>query len=309
MSTNVSVVMLTLNEAENIEDTLDSAEPCFDELVLVDGGSTDWTVQKAEAWCQEHDKDFQVVSSTEREYLLEGPATQRRRGADAATNDYIMALGADVEVVVHDEEWFQRDFDHYAYSHTRVKASGHVESDWRLYHKDPPFDPQADWRGMVHEELRLPNGTHVSEAYKTAEAPMEHHQQRHGAMDTKLAQGRYQHRWEGTHGGRSRSLKKQHFLLAQAMGSRRQKRHLYHTWRRYFNEQQSLVMQDAKEIAEEFDIPLHTEASLRRARDANPVPWWDLEEGDPIMSYSGDTALTYGLKKAAEKLGLTETVY
>lgn len=292
MSTNVTAVMLTLNEAENIITALDSAEATFDELVLVDGESTDGTVYSAAEWCEDHDKDFQVLESSEREYLLEGPGMQRRRGADMASNDYVMALGADVEVEVHDESWFEQEFDHWGYVHTRTRPSGLVENDWRLYHRDPPFadDNTCRWRGIVHEELRTPVGHHISDVYLTAEAPMIHHQTREAAIDVRALEEQY----PAAFGRGGHFLKKQHFLLEQAYHSERQKRYLHPDWRKYYDANRGLILQHAHDIAEQYSIPLDTPLDPGDIEDTTPAAWWDeMETGDPIMGFTKDTFTDY----------------
>lgn len=295
--TNVTVVMLTLNEADNIERTLDSAEPAFDELVLVDGDSTDGTVEIARQWCKKHDKDFQVLHSSEREYLLEGPGMQRRRGADMATNDYVMALGADVDVVIHDEEWFQREFKHRAYSHTRVKPSGKVVRDWRLYEVEPEgIDNPARWRGMVHEELQTRDGKHVVRVYDCAEAPMEHHQRRHGAMDVRMVHGEFHHAHDPRAGGNAgKALKKQHYLLKTAMGCEQQRAYLYQDWHKYMYAHEGIIQEHYDEIREKYDLPKMSFTG--DGGNSHGAPWWDLDSGEPLMDPEVGSAREYVKKK------------
>lgn len=293
MSTNVSVVMLALNEADNIEVALDSAEQCFDELVLVDGGSTDGTVETAEGWCAESGKEIQVLESSEREYLLEGSGTQRRRGADLAENDYILAMDADVRVEVKEDGWFEEPFRFWAYTATRTQTSGVIDADWRLYHKDPPLDEKhiCRWRGIVHEELRTPRGTHVSDVYLCSEAPIVYHQTRDATVDVLALNNKFPATFERG----DRSLKKQHFLLAQAMASS-ERRYLHRDWEEYFHLNKALVLRHAEEIAEDKDLPLHIDerADDVGVKDVTPADWWDnMETGEPIIGFERDSITDY----------------
>lgn len=310
MSTNVSLVMLTLNEEGNIAASLESAAPCFDELVLVDGGSTDGTVDIAREWTSDNDKEFQVLESSEREYLLEGPGTQRQRGTSLATNDYIMSLGADVTVELIDEDWFEQPFEFWAYQHTRTRPTGLVEPDWRLYCKNVPGGNQIAWRGMVHEELRTKAGHHVSDAYRIAEAPMVHHQQRDAAMDIRAINEGYPVSYDEEDGGNSvRTLKKQHFLLAQAIASY-ESRYLHGDWKDYFHENKKLVLKHAEEIADEFNIPLHAEnrSGDEDILDATPAAWWtEMQTGEPIMGFQSDSFTDYIANKVTRLFKTNDT--
>lgn len=83
----VSVVIIAQNEAERIEAAADSCRPFAEEILVVDGGSTDDTVAVAErAGCR-------VLSNP-----WPGYAQQRNVGAQAATHDWVLMLDAD-EVV------------------------------------------------------------------------------------------------------------------------------------------------------------------------------------------------------------------
>ena len=82
----VSVVLVTLNEAKNIERCLDSVR-WADEIVVVDSFSTDRTVEIARRY-------------TDRVYQHEYPGTSRQveQGIGYATGDWIFVIDADEEV-------------------------------------------------------------------------------------------------------------------------------------------------------------------------------------------------------------------
>jgi len=80
----ISVVIPTLNEGENILPTLERVGDFSDgEVIVVDGGSSDGTVEAAEGW------GARVISS--------GPGRGRQmdRGADESTGDILLFLHAD----------------------------------------------------------------------------------------------------------------------------------------------------------------------------------------------------------------------
>jgi glycosyltransferase involved in cell wall biosynthesis len=82
----VTVVIPTLNEADRIADVVASL-PFADEVVVVDGGSTDSTTSIA--------KDLGATV-----LVCEGPtiAAQRNRGIAVARNEWVLALDADERV-------------------------------------------------------------------------------------------------------------------------------------------------------------------------------------------------------------------
>jgi glycosyltransferase involved in cell wall biosynthesis len=82
----VSVVIPTLNEADNLGHVLPRIPGWIDEVVLVDGGSTDGTVDRA----RRLRPDIEVVI-----HLEPGKGAALRRGFEAARGDIIVMLDAD----------------------------------------------------------------------------------------------------------------------------------------------------------------------------------------------------------------------
>lgn len=83
----ISVVIITQDEAERTARAIRSCQPFADEIVIIDGGSRDNTVQIAE------DLGCQVYVNP-----WPGYAKQRNFGADKAASDWVFMLDSDEEV-------------------------------------------------------------------------------------------------------------------------------------------------------------------------------------------------------------------
>src|SRR5579864_5430751 len=88
---NLSVVIITLNEEANLGRTLESVKPLVadgkGEVIVVDSGSTDRTVEIA--------KSFGAKVFIEE---WKGFAAQKNSAIDKATGDWILSLDADEEL-------------------------------------------------------------------------------------------------------------------------------------------------------------------------------------------------------------------
>jgi len=85
-SATVTVVIPAMNEAENLPWVLERIPDCVDEVILVDGHSSDDTVAVARR-CR---SDIRVIQQRGR-----GKGIALRTGFDAATGDYIVMIDAD----------------------------------------------------------------------------------------------------------------------------------------------------------------------------------------------------------------------
>lgn len=305
MTTNITVTMLTKDEAENIIPALESVAPIMDELVLTDASDDD-TVPLAASFCTERGIDFGVVESTEREYLLEGPGTQRRRATDRASNDYVMAMGCDVRVELLDEEWFHQEFRHDVYSHTRVKPSGRVERDYRLFKPYPGWydtnDDRPRWRGIIHEEIQNKRGIHVCEKSMAVEAPMIHHQQRYGAMDAASAYSEFHRKHHEAYGANTgKSLKKQHYLLHRSLAAPRQRTYTQQVYRDYYRENYEMILEHWNEIRREYDLPQFAwDETENPANFGSEVARFTENPGEPSGQYRNLSASGYAKQKLSE---------
>ena len=135
MSPPISVVIITLNEEHNIKHCLDSVS-LFDEIIIVDSGSTDQTIDIAEK------HGAKVIHQ---DWLGFGP--QKQYAVNQASNDWVLSIDADEYLspeLVEDIQKRNLDDQYCAFSFNRrsyflgkeVKHSG-WNPDWiiRLFNK------------------------------------------------------------------------------------------------------------------------------------------------------------------------------
>ncbi len=84
---NISVIIITKNEAHIITNTLESLQAVTDDIVIVDSGSTDGTV----AICKRY--HVRVIETD-----WQGYGINKNKGIDAAKHDWILSLDADEAV-------------------------------------------------------------------------------------------------------------------------------------------------------------------------------------------------------------------
>jgi glycosyltransferase involved in cell wall biosynthesis len=93
----LSVAIITFNEEENIGRTLASVKDIADEIIVVDSGSTDRTVEIA--------KQFGAKVFVEE---WKGFAAQKNSALDKCTCDWILSLDADEEVPKDTRDWIEK---------------------------------------------------------------------------------------------------------------------------------------------------------------------------------------------------------
>jgi glycosyltransferase involved in cell wall biosynthesis len=150
----ITATIITLNEERNVARSIESLR-CADEILIVDSGSTDRTVELAEKL---------GVRVLEAGWL--GYAAQKNWAADHATNEWILSLDADeaLSEALEAEIWNLKktgpEFDAYTMPRlARYLGRWIYHSGWypdrkvRLYRRD-----KAKWvGGFVHESVQ-PSG-------------------------------------------------------------------------------------------------------------------------------------------------------
>ena len=81
---SLSVILITKNEADRVEKCLQSVAPIADEIIVLDSGSTDNTVEI----CQRY---------TDKVHITDWPGfgKQKQRALDLATGDWVLSIDAD----------------------------------------------------------------------------------------------------------------------------------------------------------------------------------------------------------------------
>ena len=83
----ISVIIITKNEAINIGDCIDSARMISDDIIVVDSGSTDGTLEIIRS------KNVKLIQT-----LWKGYGFARNTAAENAINDWILAIDADERI-------------------------------------------------------------------------------------------------------------------------------------------------------------------------------------------------------------------
>jgi glycosyltransferase involved in cell wall biosynthesis len=142
----LSLCMIVRNEAENLPRSLGPVKDRFDEIIVVDTGSTDNTRELAQ------DMGVRVIS-------IEWPnhfALARNRSIEAATGDWIMWLDADNYIAPEDVDRLRDRLDHQGrkvlWCTEMVIPSGEKLIQKRVF----PRNKKVFFAGRVHEQLVHP---------------------------------------------------------------------------------------------------------------------------------------------------------
>lgn len=155
---NISVVIITKNEAHIIANTLQSLQQVTNDIIIVDSGSTDNTI----AICKEH-------GATVIETGWEGYGITKNKGIDAAKHDWILSLDADEAIdaelqqsllqleLTDDKEVFNIRFKNF-YCNKWIRF-GEWGFDWhiRFFNRK-----KVKWNNVaVHENLIFPDDVKI----------------------------------------------------------------------------------------------------------------------------------------------------
>lgn len=170
-SRKVSATIITKNEADNIADCLKSARLVADEIIVLDSGSSDATVEIARKYAD-------VVEVTD----WPGFGIQKQRALEKATGEWVLSLDAD-ERITHE---LAREINHHladpdagAYKlpwavtlyGTRLDFGRSGRAPLRLFRREGVRFSSA----MVHEKILIPEGRKT----KTLRGRLTHYTHRH----------------------------------------------------------------------------------------------------------------------------------
>ena len=150
----LAVVILTKNEEINIVDVITNARQCTDEILIIDSGSTDKTVELAKAngakvFFRAWDNDF---------------AAQRNFALDKTTADFIFYLDADerltAKTVEHIKKILAQDNFNFQYQVQRKSKAFGVTFNYGVLYPDHVLRmfprEKVQWVGKVHEHPNCP---------------------------------------------------------------------------------------------------------------------------------------------------------
>ncbi|MEO8842376.1 MAG: glycosyltransferase [Kofleriaceae bacterium] len=155
----ISVVVCTKNEEARLEDCLRSVVANHpDEIIVVDGGSTDRTLEIAARFTD------RIISSPKSNLTLD-----RQRGIDAARHDLIAMIDADHRLAAGDLDGLHADLEHFQLDIVQSQLASHQnhgfwdaaeEESWDLTHNIPGEKTMigtapAIFRRRVFERVRF----------------------------------------------------------------------------------------------------------------------------------------------------------
>ena len=156
---NISVVIITKNEAHIIANTLQSLQAVTNDIVIVDSGSTDDTV----AICK-------TYNATVIETGWSGYGINKNKGIDAAKHDWILSLDADEAIdadlqqsllqlnLVNENEVFDIRFKNFFCNKWIRFGEWGFDTHIRLFNRK-----KVQWNNVaVHENLVFPDGVTVT---------------------------------------------------------------------------------------------------------------------------------------------------
>jgi glycosyltransferase involved in cell wall biosynthesis len=156
---NISVVIITKNEAHIIANTLQSVQAITDDIIIVDSGSTDDTI----AICKKY--NAHIIKTD-----WSGYGVNKNKGIAAAKYDWILSLDADEAIdtelqhtianlmLINNNEVFNLRFKNF-FCNTWIRF-GEWGFDWhiRLFNRS-----KVQWNNVaVHENLVFPDDVNIT---------------------------------------------------------------------------------------------------------------------------------------------------
>lgn len=142
----LSLCMIVKNEEEFLAQCLDSVKDLVDEMIIVDTGSTDATVQIAESYhAQVYHHAWQGSFSEARNY-----------GLQFATGDWILQLDADEALEREDIPVLKEIIKSDKYNAVNVALLSDTENGWAKHYFQRIFRRgKAHFEGIVHNQLKF----------------------------------------------------------------------------------------------------------------------------------------------------------
>lgn len=148
----ISLCMIVRNEEKNIGQCLEHAIPYVDEVIIVDTGSTDNTIEI----CKNKNIDVYQIP-WENDF-----SKARNYSIGIAKYDWILCLDADEEVIIedltafkesltNDQELFYVQMQHYVTHNLDNLNNSHISYHFRLFKKSTPLI----YEGKIHERLHI----------------------------------------------------------------------------------------------------------------------------------------------------------
>ena len=149
----LSVTIITLNEEDNIKRCLDSIKEIANEIIVVDSGSTDKTVEIAKKYgIKVYERKFDNYSN------------QKNYAAEKTTGDWILSLDADEKINTELAEEIKKAIKTTNYSAYSIPRKNIILGKWIKYTRwQPELDRhvwlwrkgRGKWLDEVHEELAV----------------------------------------------------------------------------------------------------------------------------------------------------------
>lgn len=171
---SLSLAMIVLNVEKTIRKCLDSFSQCVDEIVIVDTGSTDNTLEIIKEYT---DKIYHFK-------WVDDFSAARNFSFEKCTGDFIMWVDGDDYILPEDIKKIKSlDFSDketiicdYAYAHDEYGAVSMVVPRERIVKRS--LNPQ--WQEPIHEYLPIKGSTYIS-------GIMTHHNKQHGTSERNLS--------------------------------------------------------------------------------------------------------------------------
>ena len=187
----ITVATVFHNEIEFLPKWYESVKTYADEIILAAHAPVDGSLEWAKQKQQDNEIPIQIVEFPKDTIYKHGFCHMKNIIAAKATGDWIVSLDADEEMDMTKDTLkpFTQDRsvcvstmtmhmterrDHWTLDNREIikqEANWINQRHWRIYRNGLGIE----WIGLIHEELRLPNGIHVARFSRTSPIRMWHY--------------------------------------------------------------------------------------------------------------------------------------